>query len=81
MKKDIYDLLRDKTRRIVLEGRRLYKRGYKGNCNNNCASCLAAKARGNVDKKDFGIGFDSREDICMLEARDILSIELKLPVR
>ena len=77
--KDKFDLLRDKTKRIVKEGIRLSKRNKMPDdyCVPNCASCLAAEARGNVDEKDFGVGFDSSEDICMLEARDILARKLK----
>ena len=78
--KDKFDKLRDKTNRIVEEGERLLKRKKVPSdwCHPKCAACLAAEARGNVDKKDFDIGFDSSEDICMLEARDILGKKYKL---
>lgn len=77
--KDNFDTLREKTKRIVREGIRLSKRKKmpKHYCCKNCASCLAAEARGNVDKKDYDFGFNSREDVCMLEARDILAEKLK----
>lgn len=83
MKKDKYDLLRDKTKRIVKEGKRLYrsKDNSWDTCGKGCASCLSAIARSNVDKKDFEYGgFDSSEDICMLDARDILAEELNLKI-
>ncbi len=77
MQKDFYDKLRDKTKQIVKEGLRLAKNPPKDLCEPKCASCLVATARGNVDNKDFGFPtFDSGEDICMLEARDILAKKL-----
>lgn len=85
---------RDKTQRIVQEGVRLSRRKAipKDWCSSTCASCLAAEARGNVDKKDrrsnklgyclLGVPafFNSREDVCMLEARDILSKKLNYEI-
>lgn len=82
MEKDTFDKLREKTNRIVKEGERLMKRKSipSGYCEKDCASCLAAEARGNVDEKDYGWGFSSREDICMLEARDILAEKYHLTI-
>jgi hypothetical protein len=77
MIKDRFDLLRDKTERIVAEGLRLAKTGkQKDYCTYNCASCLAAEARTNVDETDGMGGFDSSEDICMTEATNILADKL-----
>ncbi len=95
MKKDNFDKLRDKTNRIVREGLKLAKRDKMPNdyCLPNCASCLSAEARGNVDKEDRKNGklgncilgvpafFDSKEDVCMLEARDILAEKLDWIIR
>lgn len=80
--KDIYDNLRDKTQRIVTKGEKLLSEGFKGYCSGEkiCASCLAAEARGEIDKEDFGGGFNSSEDICMLDARDILAEKLNLEI-
>ncbi len=82
MTKDKFDHLRDKTARIVEEAERLMKRNAvpQSYCSRDCASCLAAEARGNVDNKDFVIGFDSSEDVCMLEARDTLAEKYKLTI-
>lgn len=83
--KDKYDLLREKTQRIVDEAKIIYASGDRTydicTTNGDCASCLAAKARGNVDEKDFGFGFSSDEDVCMRDARDILAEELNLTIR
>ncbi len=72
---DKYDKLREKTTRIVSRAEELIRLGFKGTCEGEkpCASCLAAEARGLVDKEDFDLGFDSSEDICMLDARNILA--------
>lgn len=73
---DISDDLREKTARIVAEGDRLLASNEfptPTDCSAACASCLSAVARGNVDKIDHEFGFSSREDICMLEARNILA--------
>jgi len=82
--KDKYDKLRDKTKRIVKEGERILKaKEDYDDCKkkNGCAACLSARARGNVDeidfKDDFGL-FDSSEDVCMLDARDILKEKYNL---
>ena len=63
---------------VLKEGRKLAKRKRtpKDWCSPKCASCLAAEARTNVDLRKYGLGFDEREDVCMLEARDILAEEL-----
>lgn len=82
-KKDIYNKLRVKTQKIVVEGRRLVSMGEFPNadsCSEKCASCLAVTARGLVDQKDYGNGFSSGEDVCMLEARSILAAELKMEI-
>ena len=82
MEKDRYDSLREKTERIFQEGKRLVATGeFSDYCRKDCASCLSAEARGNVDEKDFGgISFDSSEDVCMLDARDRLAEELNMKV-
>lgn len=72
---DTFDELREKTNRIVLEGERLLKNGFKDTCGGDkpCASCLAAEARGNDDDiKGNDLGF-VYGDVCMLEARHILA--------
>lgn len=81
---DKYDQLREKTKRIVVEAERMLRFGEFPNataCSPDCASCLSADARGNVDDKDFGAGFDSSEDICMLEARNKLAEKHNLQIR
>lgn len=72
---DKYDKLREKTERIVAKGLEI-KDSVTGLCRPKCASCLAAEARGLVDKEDFDMGFDSSEDVCMLDARNILAKKL-----
>ncbi len=84
MKKDFYDNLRSKTERIVQEGLRLASdETYLKDESNHyqCASCLAAIARGNVDEKDYDGWFHSSEDICMLKARNILADKLGWKIR
>lgn len=80
--KDKYDKLREKTQRIILKGEELLLKNFKGSCDGKkiCASCLAAEARGRVDKEDFDFGFDSSEDVCMLDARDILAKKHNLQI-
>jgi len=79
--KDRYDFLREKTERIFQEGKRLVASGeFSGYCRPDCASCLSADARGNVDEKDHEGGFDSSEDVSMLDARDRLAEELNMNV-
>lgn len=77
--KSFYKSLEEKEKRIVEEGIKLSKRKKMPSryCEQKCASCLAAEARGNVDKKDYGFGFSSDEDICMIHAADILAEKLK----
>jgi len=77
MKEDLYDKLRKKTERIVQEGLKMAKNKEVKLCRPKCASCLAAEARSKLDIEEYGIGFDSREDVCMIEARDILAKKLK----
>lgn len=79
--KDKYDKLRDKTQRIIKEAEKILKSGMpKDACHSDCASCLAATARGKVDEKDFDFGFDSSEDVCMLDARNTLAEKHNLTV-
>ena len=84
MKKHFEDL-EEYLQLILKEGRKLAKiikvsKKLNGLCSLKCASCLAAIARSNVDKEKYDIGFSSREDICMFEARDILAKELNWKV-
>lgn len=83
MEKDFYDKLRDKTERIVAKGLELAQRDVMPDhfCQPDCASCLSAEARGLVDEEDFGLGFNSSEDVCMLEARSILAEKLNWSIR
>lgn len=79
---DRYDKLREKTNRIVAKGEELFKSGFNNTCKGDkpCASCLSAEARGIIDNEDFGLGFDSSEDVCMLDARDILAEKYNLEI-
>lgn len=80
--KEIFDKLREKTERIIKEGERLLKekKDFSTYCSKDCASCLSAEARGNIDKIDFDGSFSSREDVCMLEARDLLAERYNLTI-
>ena len=77
-----FEKLRKKTRRIIEEGLKLAKRSKMpaDYCIPKCASCLAIEARMNIDEIDYKDSaitmFSSREDICMLNARDILAKKL-----
>ncbi len=83
MKKDKYTLLREKTKRIVKEGLKMVRDKefpLDDSCSEKCASCLAASARGRTDRVDYDYSFDSSEDVCMLDARDILAKKLNFEI-
>ncbi len=67
-----YDYLGEKLERIVKEAKRLVDSGEFKGCSPTCISCLVAKARTNDDKVQYGIGFDSSEDVAMLDAKGVL---------
>jgi len=78
MKKRYYEDLEKYLQLVLKEGRKLAKRKKQPKewCSKKCASCLSVKARCIVDEKKYGTGFSSREDVCMLDAIDILAEEL-----
>ncbi len=64
--------------RVLAEGRILAKREKQPAdwCSQKCVACLAAEARNIVDEKMHEYGFNSDDDVLMLEAKDMLATEL-----